>query len=74
MNGTDWAKYSAGSGVIPFAPGDYSNDLASGQHVRLTASPGVVGNLTERTLNLDASTSTVNLTQTAGTAITLCPP
>lgn len=74
VNGTDWAKYSAASGVIPFAASDYSSDqLTSDTHALLTATPAnPIGNLSLRTLNLSANgAGALNLSQNAGTTLTL---
>ncbi len=78
VNGTDFAKYSAAQGVIPFAKSDYSiNVFAPASNVKLDPSvtsprvPGSVGTVSIKTLNIAANTAAVSVNQTNGTTLTL---
>ena len=71
VNGTDFAKYSATAGVLPFGQADYSfNSFVSGPDVQLTSAwSGSVPTATIATLNLNASGLAV--TQAPGSTLTL---
>ena len=84
VNGTDFAKYNTGQGVVPFTPSDYSiNTFALNANVYLDPSvltppvPANAGNgsLTIATLNLAANNNpsygTLALTQVAGTTLNI---
>lgn len=78
VNSTDFAKYDSIKGVVPFDASDYSaNVFAPNTNVRLDTSiasppvPNSVGDISIYTLNLAAGSTAINLTQNAGTTLTL---
>ena len=77
VNGTDFAKYDALKGVIPFASSDYSiNSFNAGSNIYLDPSvsspavPASVGTVSIATLNLNATSGSIAVNQNAGTTLT----
>ncbi len=78
VNGTDFAKYSATQGVIPFGAADYVvNVFTAGKNVKLDPAvttppvPASVGTVSIQTLNIAADIAGVAVNQTAGSTLTL---
>ena len=73
VNGTDFAKYSTTTGVIPFASSDYTFNAFTGPDVQLTSAwpGGNIGNTTISTLNLNCSAGNIALNQSTGSTLTL---